>query len=131
MFGLDVKTLFDPKPVVSEIDKANRRILRKRIFEISKDAKASITTSDEPSEAGEPPHTRGERGQNIRSAVRYDAGPDDAISGPIFSMVGEVGRALEFGEEFHGEKYEARPLMFLALNRNVPAFGQDYSGAMN
>lgn len=130
MFGLNIKTTNEMDKVAKAAERAAFRNLGHASNRIMKDARESIDTNEEPSAAGSPPHTKAKRGQNLRSAIRYDANKDDAYIGPIASAVGEVGRAHELGEEIHGQEFDERPFMLPALTKNLDRFHKDWKGAI-
>lgn len=101
---------------------------RQAAYEVMRTAQESIETSDQPSQPGQPPHTRGLGGKTLR-AIRYDATKDEAIVGPLASAVGEVGAAHEFGEVFRGFDYPERPFMGPALQKNIDTFAQAWNGS--
>lgn len=90
-------------------------------------AQSSITTSEEPSPPGSPPHTR--EGQ-LRRAIVFSVGESDAIIGPRASVVGPIGELMEFGGEFFGRDYEARPFMGPALEEAIDDFAGQWSGSL-
>lgn len=90
-------------------------------------AQSSIMTSEEPSPPGSPPHTR--EGQ-LRRAIVFDVGESDAIVGPRASVVGHIGELMEFGGEFFGRDYEARPFMGPALEEAIDDFAGQWSGSL-
>lgn len=94
---------------------------------IRRDAAQSIDRSANPSEPGEPPHTR--RGQ-LKRAFRFDVSEESAVVGPMLSMVGESAAAHEFGEEYKGQSFPERPFMAPALDRALPRFLRDWQGSI-
>lgn len=101
---------------------------RQAAFQVMRTAQESIDTSSQPSQPGEPPHTRGRGSKSLRT-IRYDATKDDAMVGPLASAVGEVGAAHEFGEVFRGFEYSERPFMGPALQQNIDTFAQAWNGS--
>lgn len=130
MFGLNVTITNSIRRVEQATEKAAFKNLRHAAARISKDAKASIDKDSEPSAPGDPPHTRGRGGHNLKGAIRFDATKDDAVIGPIASYVGEAGHAHEFGVEFRGTMYPERPFMEPALANNVDRFARDWAGSI-
>ncbi len=130
MIGLDVKITMTTQRVEQATERAAFRNFGHAAARISKDAKASIETSDQPSEPGQPPHTRAAKGHNLRGAIRYVASKQDAVIGPIASWVGESGEAHEFGVAFRGNTFEERPFMQPALQRNLDRFAADWAGSI-
>ena len=78
--------------------------------------------------AGQPPHTH--KGAQLRRAVRYDATKEDAVIGPMASIVDEAGAAHELGGEFHGQIFDERPFMEPALEKNLDRFHSDWGGSI-
>lgn len=130
MFGMRVTIADQTKQVSNAADKAAFRNFAHAAARISKDAKASIDKSTEPSDPGDPPHTRGRGGHNLRGAIRFNATKDDAVVGPIASFVGQAGAAHEFGGEFRDQVYPERPFMWPALRANVDRFAKDWAGSI-
>jgi len=130
MFGLDVIVDSRMQRVEELAERAQFRNFGHASARISKDAKASIVTSSDPSPPGSPPHTRAQRGHNLRGAIRYASDQDGAIIGPMKSIVGDVGQAHEFGGRFRGEDFERRPFMGPALERNLDRFADDWEGSI-
>lgn len=130
MFGMKLDVTIDVRRVMNAVEKGSFRTFRHAAARISKDAKASIETSDEPSDVGMPPHTRGRGGHNLRGAIRFDATPSDAVIGPMASYVAESGAAHEFGGTFRGQVFPERPFMEPALRANVDRFAQAWAGSI-
>ena len=131
MIGVSVKTIDNTRAVVAASDKAAFRNFGHAAARISKDAKASIITSDEPSEPGDPPHTRAQSGHNLRVAIRYDATKQDAVIGPRASVIGEVGRLHEFGGIRGSQHFPERPFMRPALEANLSRFAREWEGSIS
>lgn len=111
-------------------DRATFQNLHHAAFAISRDAKASIEKSGEPSEPGSPPTTRGKGGKNLRGAIFTDANMESAIIGPRASFVGDVGEAHEFGEDRKGDSFPERRFMQPALERNLDRFAYGMRGSI-
>ena len=129
MIGIAVQLVDRISRIQKAADTAGYRNLGHAAASLRKTAVASIARSDEPSEPGEPPHTR--RGQLPR-AIRFDVDrtKQEAVIGPRASVVGEAGAAHEFGEEFRGTDYDERPYMFPALDANLDRFASDWAGSI-
>lgn len=101
------------------IDQANYRALRKAAGTIRLIARRSIREAPQgqASPPGKPPRTRGRK--RLRESVLYAVHPagDEAVIGPSRSMIGPAGAAHEFGGEFRGDDYPARPYMGPALSK--------------
>jgi len=93
---------------------------------LRKDAAASIESSPDPSQPGEPPHTR--RRNYLRRAIRYAADKEGAVIGTIASILGTAGEPHEKGISYKGQDYPERPFMFPALERQVPRFAGEWRG---
>lgn len=132
--GRFVKTKVDVIPETDRVEKAAEKAafenLRHAAFSIAKTAKGSIKKSKEPADPGEPPHTRGQGGQNIRGAIFTAATKEDAIIGPRGSRVGDVGEAHEFGKSRKGDTFEERAFMGPALEAQVDRFASDWRGTI-
>jgi hypothetical protein len=130
MFGFDVKVEPQFDRVQRAADDATFRNLRHAGFGVSKSAKESIKTSEEPSQAGTPPTTRGKGRNNLRSAIFVDASADEVIVGPRFSYVGDSGEAHEFGVSRKGDDFDERSFMGPALDQNISRFASDWQGSI-
>lgn len=107
---------------------------------VRNDAIKSIVPSPVASPAGTPPHTRNRvsrksgkqlKGQLQRAIVfDYDAKEMRAVIGPRFSVVGESGKAHEFGGEYKGETYPERSFMGPAMTSNLDRFATDWRGSV-
>lgn len=125
MFGLDSKITDDFKRVEKSVKLAEFRTIEHASARIRKTEIESIDRSDEPSTPGTPPHTR--KGQLPR-AIRYAVEDEEGIIGPVASVVGDVAQAFEFGGEFRGHDYDARPFALPALEQNLDRFASDWQG---
>ena len=128
MIGVDVKTENQTQRVTDAVERAAFRNFGHAAARISKDAKESLVTAEGPSPMGSPPHTH--QGAHLRRAVRYDATKEDAVIGPLESIVGESGAAHELGQTFHGFTFDERPFMVPALEKNLDRFNQDWAGSI-
>lgn len=131
MFDLDFK-LEDLTPALEEAaDKAAFRNFGHAAASIRKDAASTIERSREPSEPGQPPHTRrGQLPRAIRYAVDELGGDVGAVVGPRASLVGESGAAHEIGGEYKGTEFPERPFMGPALERALPRFAEQWRGSI-
>lgn len=144
MIGFNFKFEDNTKAVQAAVDKTTVRALSKTIFAITDHAVKSIVPGAGPSAPGTPPHThttkvikkgknKGKRSKgNLQRATVYhlDKAKQEAVSGPRFSVVGESGKAHEFGGDYKGETYPARPFMGPALEAKLNLFGQQFSGSL-
>lgn len=128
MIGVEVKTENQSQRVADAVERAAFRNFGHAAARISKDAKESLLTAEGPSAPGTPPHTH--QGAFLRRAVRFDATKEDAVIGPMASIVGEVGRAHELGEEFRGQLFDERSFMQPALEKNLDRFASDWAGSI-
>lgn len=127
LMGIVVQVEDHTRRVVQESERAAFRNFSHAAARIRKDAAESIEKSDEPAPPGHPVHTR--RG-HYKRALRFAASKEDAVIGPRASIVGEVGRAHEHGEEYKGDEFEERPVMGPALRRNLDRFAREWTGSI-
>ncbi len=119
------------RKVQKAADKAAFKNFGHAAASIRKDAAASITRSDKPSRAGQPPHTRRGRGNaQLKRSIRFAADKEGAIIGARHSFVGESGSAHELGRSFKGDRFEERPFMGPALERSAKRMGNDWKGTI-
>lgn len=130
MIDAKVTTEFFAKRILDAADRAAFKNMPHAAATISKDAKASLLTAPGPSVPGTPPHTH--RGAFLRRAIRfdYDRKRQEAVIGPMESVVGEAGAAHEFGQFYKGADYPERPFMLPALEANVDRFAASWSGSI-
>jgi hypothetical protein len=128
MVEFDIKKLvFETAALMAAAKKATARALKIAGFEIRKSAIESIESVPTrlPSFAGQPPHTH--KGNYLKRAILYsvDEAEETAVIGPSIDKVGTSGKAHEFGGDYKGTEYPARPFMGPALKknlRNIPLF---------
>lgn len=128
MFGVSVKSSFESKAVTNAVDSARARILPSVAFHIQKAAQDSFERSPEPSPAGTPPHTRDDQ---LPKAILYASEGEIEVVGPAFSLAGDSGHPHEFGGEFRGAQYDARPFMLPALKQNLDLFASSWNGSVS
>jgi len=128
-----VSAVLTTESFVDEIEIAEERA-RARNFGhaaaiIRKDAIASIVPDPlgKPSPKGRPVATR--RGL-VRRAIVYAADKYGAVIGPTANLVGTSMSAHEFGGEYKGGNYPARPTMGPALSRNTDRFAGSWRGSI-
>lgn len=112
--------------------RASRDAVRHGAAKVRQIAIASIASAVGPSAPGHPPHTR--RGRLPRSILfAADMAGDEAsaIIGPSAALMGPAARAHEFGGQFRGEYYPARPFMGPALDKSLDTFAGDFSGSLS
>lgn len=145
MIGYSVKTTSHFDRVQKAADRAIVRNLFRAASALRRSAIESIKTgppaSDDPTQPrkkrgkrrrphrpsapGTPPHTnRGHARRAILFAV--DKAKLEAVIGPRASVVGESMAAHEFGKQYRGNNYPARPFMGPALDRTQAGFGQSF-----
>ena len=128
MIGLDIKIVDTSKIVVEAANAAAFKNVGHAGATIRKDAIASITTSDEKSMPGTPPHTR--KGSLPRS-IAFAAEDLEAIVGPRESIAGDAGHLHEFGGTGEsGEQFDERSFMEPALERNLARFGESFANSI-
>lgn len=127
MITIDVKIEDKFANVKKASDDAAFRNFGHAAAAIRRSATKSIRRGKRASEPGKPPRTR--RGQ-LRRAIRFDGGENDAIVGPIASIAGESGSAHEFGGPYKGDVFDQRPFMRPALIDNLDRFAQSWAGSI-
>ena len=139
MFGIEFTSELSFFRVSEDMRKQSVRMLRKASFIVRHTAIESIeaTPATEPSAPGRPVHTRQrgviKSGKNkgkqrfgqVQRAIAFDVDSSklNAVIGPRASFVGQAMNAHEFGGEYRGENYPARPTMGPALSKSVSLFG--------
>jgi hypothetical protein len=138
MVELIVKLVNELAKIQTAAEKAAFKNLGHAAAAIRKDAIASIHFGEGPSKPGSPPNTHGpsktkkgkDRKGQLQRAIVYDVGPDSALIGPRFSVVGTSGAAHEFGGQYKQDNYPERPFMGPALIRNIDRFASDWAGSI-
>lgn len=130
MLSIKVETELHPENLAQAIDRAAFRNLGHAAATIRKDVAGSLLTAQGPSPPGRPPHTH--KGAFLRRAIRFDNDKkaQEAVVGPMASVVGTVGEAHEKGTAYRGQQYPARPFMLPALERNRDRFAQEWQGSI-
>ena len=128
MFGIAVTIRDEMNRVRQRAKDAARKSFARTAFLIRESAIRSIKWSEEPSPAGEPPHTR-ERFQ-IQRAILYSADKEGAVIGPVASLFGTAGSAHEFGGPYKRGTFPERPFMEPALENNFDIFANSWSGSI-
>ena len=127
MIGVKVKDKFNPARIKDAVKRANFRNLGHAGAAIRLTARRSIRKSKNASQSGTPPHTRrGQLKRGILYAVDQDAG--GVIIGPAYTIVGQSGKAHEFGGRYKRQFYPARSFMGPALDKNkvkIPTLWKD------
>lgn len=116
MIGMKVKTKSDTKKVLAKTKQASITSLGHAGAAIRLVARRSIRKRKSASPAGSPPSTR--RGQ-LRRAIAYAVEKQQGlvVIGPEHEVVGESGKAHEFGGRYRREHYEKRPFMGPAMEK--------------
>lgn len=119
MIGATVKTMFSSLTVERKAKDGSIQALDHAAAAIRLTARRSIRRSDKYSDPGTPPNTRkGQLLEAILYAVEKDAGA--AVIGPTWDMMGVSATTHEFGGEYMGGHYPARPFMGPALEAIRP-----------
>jgi hypothetical protein len=130
--GVRVTVVSYAADVIAAALRASRDAVRHGAAKVRQIARASISPASGPSAPGHPPHTR--RGQLPRSILfAADMTGEEAVAfvGPSAALMGPAARAHEFGGQFRGEHYPARPFMGPALDRSLDTFAGDFSGSLS
>jgi hypothetical protein len=129
VIGIDIKIEDHTKRVADATERATFRNLGHAAAAIRRDAVESIVVAEGPSSPGTPPHTRR---RQLKRAIRFDQDrvAQEAVVGPMASLVGEAGRAHELGGEFRGHEYPERSYMLPALEKNLDRFHSDWAGSI-
>lgn len=140
MIGMSATTTSNFKKVEQAAGQASFRSLGHAAAAIRKTEIASIKPGEGPSAAGTPPHTHTQKltkkgkvrkGQLPRSfAFHVDKAKGEAIVGPRASVVGTSASAHEFGGEYKGESFDARPFAAPALAENLDRFAEGFRGSL-
>jgi hypothetical protein len=130
MIGATATTQMHPEKVTKAVDRSTFKNLGHAAARISKDAKASLERAEGPSAPGTPPHTH--RGAYLRRAIRFDNDrkAQEAVIGPMESIVGTAGSAHEHGGEYKGQTFPERPFMVPALEQNLDRFASEWAGSI-
>ena len=117
----------DPR-IESRLKRVVRRFLARMGFDGMQKIRQSIVSSSGESAVGSPPHTHD---GSIRAAVGYAVDPDgeSVIVGYRKSIIGDVGRAMEFGGEFRGAIYGKRPAVIPGMKSQTEEASQEFAGA--
>lgn len=120
-------------------DKASFKNVGHAASSIRKDAIDSIKQAEGPSRPGTPPHThtggttkRGtQKKGHLQKSIAFaeNKAAQEAIAGPMLSVVGLAGEAHEKGGSFRGDQFPERPFMGPALQRAIPRFTGSFAGS--
>jgi len=127
--GFQVKTRSDIPKVLRKARRANIENLGHAGASIRLTAKRSIRKSANPAEPGKPPKTR--RGQ-LRSSIRFavEKNRQRVVVGPDYRIVGQSGRAHEFGGRYRKQRYPNRPFMGPALTKTKDRLPKHWAGSI-
>jgi len=132
MFGMKSKVIDEHHKVAAAARRATYRNLFHAAASIRKTAIESIERSPDPSEEGEPPHTRGFRRGGLREAIAFEVELRDeqAVVGVDADKLGRAGEPHEHGRKYKGQEYEERPFMGPALEKNRDRFARGWAGSI-
>ena len=120
---------FDADGLVARAAKASVDVLRRMGAYIRRAAQSKVRQSRNPSQPGEPPHTR--RGALKRGILfGVDRRTGSVVVGPSIRFVGTSMQAHEFGGGYRKERYPKRPLMGPSLRESAPHLAKMWEDAV-
>ena len=120
---------FDADGLVARAAKASVDVLRRMGAYIRRAAQSKVRQSRNPSQPGEPPHTR--RGALKRGILfGVDRRTNSIVVGPSVRFVGTSMQAPEFGGGYKRERYPKRPLMGPSLRESAPHLAKMWENAV-
>ena len=120
---------FDANGLVARAAKASVDVLRRMGAYIRRAAQSKVRQSRNPSQPGEPPHTR--RGALKRGILfGVDRRMNSVVVGPSVRFVGTSMQAHEFGGGYKRERYPKRPLMGPSLRESAPHLAKMWENAV-
>ena len=120
---------FDADGLVARGAKASVDVLRRMGAYIRRVAQSKVRQSRNPSQPGEPPHTR--RGALKRGILfGVDRRTNSVVVGPSVRFVGTSMQAHEFGGGYKRERYPKRPLMGPSLRESAPHLAKMWENAV-
>ncbi|MBQ0032733.1 MAG: hypothetical protein KBT68_08020 [bacterium] len=120
---------FDADGLVARAAKASVDVLRRMGAYIRRVAQSKVRQSRNPSQPGEPPHTR--RGALKRGILfGVDRRTGSVVVGPSIRFVGTSLQAHEFGGGYKRERYPKRPLMGPSLRESAPHLAKMWEDAV-
>lgn len=120
---------FDADGLVARAAKASVDVLRRMGAYIRRAAQSKVRQSRNPSQPGEPPHTR--RGALKRGILfGVDRRTNSVVVGPSIRFVGTSMQAHEFGGGYKRERYPKRPLMGPSLRESAPHLARMWENAV-
>jgi len=123
---MDIKTQTDfrwyGQDIITKADRATFRTLNRAAAAIRLTAKRSMKYKKKRGDKapeGMPPNTHSKR---LPNAIIYavDKQNREAVIGPSFELIRDVGGAHEQGLNFRGHQYRPRPFMYPAATKIVP-----------
>ena len=119
----------DADGLVARAAKASVDVLRRMGAYIRRAAQSKVRQSRNPSQPGEPPHTR--RGALKRGILfGVDRRTNSVVVGPSIRFVGTSMQAHEFGGGYKRERYPKRPLMGPSLRESAPHLAKMWEDAV-
>ena len=120
---------FDADGLVARAAKASVGVLRRMGAYIRRVAQSKVRQSRNPSQPGEPPHTR--RGA-LKRGILFggDRRTGSVVVGPSIRFVGTSMQAHEFGGGYKRERYPKRPLMGPSLRESAPHLAKMWEDAV-
>ena len=112
--SVKVRTRLDKGKVKRAVARANIETLGHAGALVRKIARNSIRRGQKESAPGQPPHTR--KGQ-LKRAILYAKEEGSVVVGPSAEIVGQSGKAHEFGGKYRAERFPRRPFMGPALEK--------------
>ena len=127
--GMNIKTRSDIPRVLRKAGRANIESLGHAGATIRLTAKRSIRKSANPAQPGKPPKTR--RGR-LRNSIRFavERNRQRVLIGPDHRIVGQSGRAHEFGGRYRKQRYPKRPFMGPALTKTKDRLPKHWAGSI-
>ncbi len=120
---------FEADGLVARAAKASVDVLRRMGAYIRRVAQSKVRQSRNPSQPGEPPHTR--RGALKRGILfGVDRRTNSVVVGPSIRFVGTSMQAHEFGGGYKRERYPKRPLMGPSLRESAPHLAKMWEDAV-
>ena len=120
---------FDADGLVARAAKGSVDVLRRMGAYIRRAAQSKVRQSRNPSQPGEPPHTR--RGALKRGILfGVDRRTNSVVVGPSVRFVGTSMQAHEFGGGYKRERYPKRPLMGPSLRESAPHLAKMWEDAV-
>ena len=120
---------FDADGFVARAAKASVDVLRRMGAYIRRVAQSKVRQSRNPSQPGEPPHTR--RGALKRGILfGVDRRTNSVVVGPSIRFVATSMQAHEFGGGYKRERYPKRPLMGPSLRESAPHLAKMWEDAV-